>query len=546
MNRTVLAILLLPCLACISPVDAATITVPCSTAALINAINTANGNGQTDVIDLAAGCSYTLSTVDNMDSSYGPNGLPMVLTTEALVIHGHGATLARSTAAGTPEFRLLDVKMDPAGATGTGAQFMLDNLTIRNGMVMDTMQTYQPAGGGLLVWGQTAADPVVLENLNVIGNQGYYLGGLATSYAGSTELRDSLISGNTAGLYGGGVGCLQGDLLITSSRIVDNQQGSADLVNQNSDAYLLSGAGGVAAYLCNRFTVLDSEISGNRGYGLGGGGMGVLGTSGVMINTRVHDNTISIPDNVDPNYHVEFGAGGGIAVGNFSLGGATVSDFTIFASAVYANTAGGSAGGIGYGGSVTSALNNSTVSGNHAGTRGGGVGDAANSVMFVNATIAGNSAPRGAGIDIGSYSDLFGNNTAGTAAFINTAIGDNSGGTDCFNDSGSVSDNMGSQLETDASAGNACDGASGKNFALRGDPGLSLLANHGGPDPSHLPLPGSPLIDAGVSGLNSSATDQRGTCYLRTRGTSIDIGAIESGNGEVIFCAGFDPSIVQN
>lgn len=541
--------LLLIVLLALEPVSAAwatTIAVPCSVPALKNAIITANGNGQSDVIDLAAGCTYTLDSVDNMDATYGPNGLPMVLTTESLVIHGHGAVLERASASGTPEFRLLDVKLDPAGASGSGYQFVMDHLTLRNGKVIDTMVSYQPAAGGLLVWGHVAADPVRLDDLQITGNQAYAGGGLGTSYAGSIELSNSTISGNTAGLYGGGLACGTGNLTVASSRIVDNHQGSADLVDQDANAYLLSGGAGVAAYLCDNFTILDSDVSGNEGYGLGGGGLGVLATPGIMINTRVHDNIINIPDNVDPSYHVEFGAGGGLAVGNFALGGGSAPEFTILRSAIYGNVALGSAGGIGVAGSVSAAINNTTISGNHSYLRGGGVGDAAQQLVLNNVTVAGNAAPRGAGIDIGSYTDLSGSSTLGTAWFINTAIGDNAGSSDCYNDGGTVSDNMASLLETDAAGANACDGAGGKSFALRGDPGLSGLADHGGPDPSHMPQPGSPLIDAGAAGWTSSPTDQRGGCFKRTRGAGIDIGAIETGNEEVVFCSDFDPSQVLN
>lgn len=544
MSRVAPVLVLILNLAVAATVRAASIPVPCSPSALVDAINTANGNAVDDVIELASGCTYTLSAVDNTDPDYGPNGLPMVMTSNALVIHGNGATLARSDAPGTPDFRVLDVSMAVPGPGGGAPQFMLDHVTIRNGRVADTSQGYTPAGGGLLLQGSEAAGPAVLDDLTLLGNQAYAGGGMAQAYAGLVDLQNSLVTDNIGGLYGGGIAATAGQLVIASSRITNNQQGSPGLLSDPL-AYLVSGGGGLASYLCDALTILDSEISGNQAYGLGGGGIGILATPGSMVNARVHDNGISIPDDVNPGFNVEFGGGGGMALGNFSAAG-SAPDFTIQRSAIYANTAQGSAGGIGYAGSITSAINNTTVSGNQAGTRGGGIGNAAQLLLLVNATVAANTAPRGAGLDIGTYADPNGNLTTGTAWYINTAIADNAGSSDCYNDGGSVTDNLGSLLEIDAAGANACDGVSGKNFALRADPGLSPWSDHGGPDPSHLPLPDSPLIDAGVSGWNSSPTDQRGDCFLRVRGVGLDIGAIESGNQEVLFCAGFDPSQVLN
>src|SRR5690606_18027349 len=99
-------------------------------------------------------------------------------------------------------------------------------------------------------------------------------------------------------------------------------------------------------------------------------------------------------------------------------------------------------------------------------------------------------------------------------------------------DGAGIVGNVASLLRTDAAGTSACDGFDGLDFALRGDPMLSAFANHGGPDPSYLPLPGSPLLDAGSAGLNDSATDQRGAGFARIVGAAIDIGAIEAGNAD--------------
>ena len=71
-----------------------------------------------------------------------------------------------------------------------------------------------------------------------------------------------------------------------------------------------------------------------------------------------------------------------------------------------------------------------------------------------------------------------------------------------------------------------------------GDPLLDSLRNNGGPTFTHMPLPGSPALDAGDNAVAAGAgltTDQRGTGFARTldaadAGTTqtVDIGAVEA------------------
>src|SRR5262245_38398387 len=105
--------------------DAATFFVPCfgpngGAAGLVNAINMANGNGMADTIELAPLCTYTLTTVNNTTGE--PNGLPVI--TSDITIDGNGATIQRSFAPGTPDFRIL---------AAHNANLVLSRVTIRNG-----------------------------------------------------------------------------------------------------------------------------------------------------------------------------------------------------------------------------------------------------------------------------------------------------------------------------------------------------------------------------------------------------------------------------
>src|SRR5450432_4510511 len=79
--------------------------ISCSTAALIVAITNANASAADDTISLSPGCTYTLTSVN--DTTNGASGLPAIVSTATggkLTIEGNGATIARSSAGGTPAF----------------------------------------------------------------------------------------------------------------------------------------------------------------------------------------------------------------------------------------------------------------------------------------------------------------------------------------------------------------------------------------------------------------------------------------------------------
>src|SRR5262249_25132916 len=82
-------------------------------AELVQRINDATALTGPDIITLTAGATYTLTAVNNTTYgpnglSDGPNGLPVITDSYGLTIVGQGATVERSTATGTPAFRLLE------------------------------------------------------------------------------------------------------------------------------------------------------------------------------------------------------------------------------------------------------------------------------------------------------------------------------------------------------------------------------------------------------------------------------------------------------
>src|SRR5262249_36748889 len=128
-------VLLLGLLGCWQTGQAADFACPAGdVACLINAITTANANGETNTITLHAG-TYALTTVHN--TTDGPTGLPSVTST--LTITGGGAEstiIERQT--GAPLFRLLHV-----GATGS---LTLQGLTWRGGSLWNL---WPALGGGI-------------------------------------------------------------------------------------------------------------------------------------------------------------------------------------------------------------------------------------------------------------------------------------------------------------------------------------------------------------------------------------------------------------
>jgi CSLREA domain-containing protein len=74
-----------------------------------------------NTIVLQHGATYTLTQPDQPQAGftdrgpwYGPDGLPPIAS--SIVIDGNGATIARSTASGTPAFRLFFVGANPLAA----------------------------------------------------------------------------------------------------------------------------------------------------------------------------------------------------------------------------------------------------------------------------------------------------------------------------------------------------------------------------------------------------------------------------------------------
>ena len=173
---------------------AATFNIPNgNVTALKSAIITANGNGQEDTIELAGNGSYTLTARDNLI-----NGLPRIGPDggKKLTIHGNGAAIQRSSAAGTPKFRIFYISSQ--------ANVTLSSLMIANGDITALGGSY---GGGIYNDGESGDVTLTITNCTFTGNSADYGGALyndGETFSATLTVINSTFTGNFAN-YGGGI-----------------------------------------------------------------------------------------------------------------------------------------------------------------------------------------------------------------------------------------------------------------------------------------------------------------------------------------------------
>src|SRR5262249_15721460 len=109
---------------------------------------------------------YVLTAVDN--ATDGPTGLPVISgggkkgAADNLTIVGNGDTIERSTASGTPVFRLFDVAL--------GAALTLNNLRLQNGYELGPGSSAE--GGALFNQGSLVLSAVTVQNNGAVGSDG--------------------------------------------------------------------------------------------------------------------------------------------------------------------------------------------------------------------------------------------------------------------------------------------------------------------------------------------------------------------------------------
>lgn len=251
------------------------------TASGVAAGECAAGSGADTIVLAAATQLYTLAVVDAVGTS-GSNGLPIVVT--PITIEGNGATLQRSGAAGTPDFRLFEVA--PNG------NLTLRNLHLRNGRAQNGGALYNNAGTVTVEGGEVSASVAVCDG-----------GGIAT-FGGIMLFKSSTARDNVAGCSGGGVFARSGVISIYESTLAAN---------------VSSGGGGGGVMLFETSGILfGATVDGNTAV-LDGGG--VL-THGAATVTQIVSSTIS-NNRCEPLPTASIGGnGGGVANGRTNNQGA--------------------------------------------------------------------------------------------------------------------------------------------------------------------------------------------------------------------------------
>jgi len=262
-------------------------TVDCNVPDLIASINNANANPAPSTLDLAAGCTYTLTAIDNTATSsfggstfdYGDNGLPQITT--PITINGNNATIIRDSSA--PPFRIFFI-------TDTG-DLTINDLTLENGFADRPGSAYPSSGGAVYVRGSI----FTANNSVITSNQASFHGGAIFSVDIATvQLTGSAVTNNSAPL-GGGIHMYHHGLLnIDSSDISDNSASNtggginaehgAELVISNSTISGNTSArhGGGIFILRTPLTVEDSEFISNHADEFGGG-MGYVNDSSESV-----------------------------------------------------------------------------------------------------------------------------------------------------------------------------------------------------------------------------------------------------------------------
>lgn len=372
--------------------------VPCNTDKLIQAIIFANEN-HGGVLELAKGCTYTLTRSDNLG-----NGLPVI--EEHVVLKGNDTKIVRDATA--DQFRILNV--------GRGGHLTVKGLTIKGGQTVEVAvngdtpeavwsrfsnsveatkaaqagKPYLPLlqakpkgdalkaaqakgeasvlaqpepsdGAGVLVQPGGTAE---FEKTHILANQAGGVGGGLANF-GKASLYHTTVADNTAFFYGGGI-FNAGVLRVAASTV------------KNNDAII--GGGGVANGAAFIFRddidggtvwIEKTEIISNEVLGFGGGLLDIEGNTTVKYS-KIANNTAVL-------------AGGGVAA-------AGDSSLELQHVEVTKNTTVGVGGGLALAFGAIASVEDSRIDENKAGFFGAGVFNFLGQATFRNSTINGNRA----------------------------------------------------------------------------------------------------------------------------------------------------------
>ncbi len=249
-------------------------TVPCTASDLISAISAANGSGGT--VTLTSGCVYTLTAVNNTTDGGGV-GLPVISAN--VTVQGNGATIIRSTASGTPVFRIFDVS--------SSGSLTLSSLTVSNGLANNGQQ----GGGGIFSHGTLTISGSTFTGNSAPASSGTSGGGINNS--GTLNVSTSTFTGNT-GQEGGAI-FNQATATITNNTFINNTAtiyGGGGLLNAagsatvNGDTFTgNTGPGGGAIDNDTTLNISDSTFTSNTAGTNGGGALDNFGPTTITQST---------------------------------------------------------------------------------------------------------------------------------------------------------------------------------------------------------------------------------------------------------------------
>ncbi len=569
-----------------APAQAANFAVGCGpdrVAELVAAVDAANANGAgADTITLAAGCTYTLATPNN--SWYGPNALPAIAST--ITVEGNGATIERSSASGTPSFRLFFVGADPMRAetqdyTSPGAgNLTLRNLTVRGGLAKGG-DSGRGGGGAGLGGAAFSQGTLNLASVTMTANtaQGGHAGVLGEERGGGGIGTDG--SGGNGG--GFGAGAFGGAAGGAGSR-GGGGGGGLRAVDNGVDAAVGAGGGGGGP---TTGTGGRGGSGAGAGNGSGGGGHGVGSTAiggdggafgvggGFGNSTNGGGGGGGVGGGAGATLAGGTGSSGG---GGFGGGGGAGTNLVSAGAGGFAGGGGGGSGsnrsggfgggngggpnqgingggGAGMGGAVFNhqgvlTVTNSTVAANTAlaGTGvnpgqglGGAIFNLNGTVSLTGATVAANTAAQGGGAIYNLVYDKF-TARAASVTLVSSILADSApaGVTDLVSHTpATVADgatNLGTATVAAADhdlveAMAALGAGTISGLPLTADPGLGALASNEGLTATMAVGISSPAVDKGVTG--GLSTDQRGRPRpgdipgVANTGDGSDIGAYE-------------------
>jgi hypothetical protein len=390
----VVGVLAVPALTTSAAAAPTAVNVPCSAGAagLVAAITAANSAGG-GTVNLAPGCTYVLTTPNNVSTIPmlgGANGLPVIST--AITVNGFNTTITRNS---TKPFRFFEVDspngnltargltltngLDPAGGAILNAE---GTVTLTNCKINGN--TAQQGGGGIASGVVNPADvgPIgsltlnftQVDNNTVLAAGGMGGGGGILNHAGTATLNGSAVDGNLSQGGGGGIASGPGEVgAAGGSNLVLN---FSEVNDNTSNGGPEAGAGGIANG--GSATLTLSQVNGNTAPGAMGGG--ILNHGEMTLNlVQVNHNSAPTDQSGDQ------GNGGGIGNLSFAAVGATTPSgvLTLNLTTVSGNSASGLGGGIAdvgvdaEGGLTAPAgplsLRLSALTGNSAGVDGGGI-----------------------------------------------------------------------------------------------------------------------------------------------------------------------------